>query len=73
MIDEMKIGTSFMKGMVSRVINMTLRRRLGCNVGVKLNDFNVMINDEKAHVHLSIDADMSQAELAKLLATMGLA
>jgi len=72
MIDEMKIGTSFMKGMVSKVINLTLKRKLGYNVGVQLNDFNVKVTDEKAHVHLNIDCDMSQAELTKILAAIGL-
>lgn len=72
MIDEMKIGTNFMKGMLSKVINMTVKRKLGYDVGVKLNDFNVRVTDEKAHVHLNIDCDMSQAELTKVLAALGL-
>lgn len=72
MIDEMKIGTSFMKGMVSRVINLAVKRKLGYNVGVQLNDFNVKVTDEKAHVHISIDADMSQQELSKILTAIGI-
>lgn len=72
MIDEMKIGTSFMKGLVSKLINRAVKRKLGCNVAVKLNDFNIKVAEEKAHVHLSVDCDMSQAELTKLLAGIGL-
>lgn len=72
MIDEMKIGTSFMKSMLSKVINLTVKRKLGYNIGVQLNDFNVKVTDEKAHVHLNIDCDMSQAELNKVLIALGL-
>ena len=72
MIDEMKIGTSFMKGMVSKLLNMTLKRKLGYDVGIRLNDFNVKVTDERAHVHLNIDADLTQEELSKILKSIGL-
>lgn len=72
MIDEMKIGTGFMKGMVSKILNLTLKRRLGYDIGIRLNDFNVKVTEERAHVHLNIDADMTQEELTKILAAIGL-
>ena len=71
-MDEMNIGTNFMKGIVSKVINKVLKKKLGYDVGIKLNDFNVKVTDKKAHVHLNIDAEMSQEELNKILKTMGL-
>lgn len=72
MIDEMKIGTSFMKGMVSKLLNMTVKRKLGYDVGIRLNDFNIKVTDERAHVHLNIDADLTQEELSKILKSIGL-
>ena len=71
MIDEMKIGTGFMKGMVSKILNLTLKRKLGYDIGIRLNDFNVKVTEERAHVHLNIDADMTQEELTKILAAIG--
>lgn len=72
MFDEMKIRTGFMRGMVSKVISGALKRKMGCNVTVQLNDLNANVKDGKAHVHLDIDADMNQEELMKLIATIGL-
>lgn len=71
-MDEMKIGTMFMKNMVSKVINKVLKKKLGYDVCVQLNDFNAKITDGKAHVHLNIDAEMDQEDLAKILKTIGL-
>lgn len=38
----------------------------------QLNELNASISDEKAHVHVSIDADMSKEELMKILKKVGL-
>ena len=50
---------------------MCIRDR-GYNVDIQLNELNASISDEKAHVHVSIDADMSKAELMKILKKIGL-
>ena len=72
MMDEMKIGTKIMRGMVSKIITKVLKMKLGYNVGIQLNEFDAKVNDGKAHVHLNIDAEMTQEELNKILETIGL-
>ncbi len=72
MMDEMRIGTNLMRGMVSKVLTKVLKMKLGYNVGIRLNEFDARINDGKAHVHLNIDAEMTQEELNKILETIGL-
>lgn len=72
MMDEMRIGTNLMRGMVSKVLTKVLKIKLGYNVGIQLNEFDARINDGKAHVHLNIDAEMTQEELNKILETIGL-
>lgn len=34
---------------------------------IQLNELSASVSDEKAHVHVSIDADMSKEELMKIL------
>lgn len=63
----MKINTSFTKGIMSKILSLTLKRKLGYNVDLKLNDLDVRITDETAHVHLCIDAEMTKEELMKLI------
>ena len=47
-------------------------KKLGYSVDIQLNELNASISDEKAHVHVSIDADMSKEELMKILKKIGL-
>ena len=39
---------------------------------IRVNEFNANVKEGRAHVHLNIDADMSQDELKKILASVGL-
>ena len=72
-MDEMRIANRFMKGVVSKALKLALKVKFGYSADIRLNELNVTVTDEKAHVHLNIDADMSQAELNKVLASIGLA
>lgn len=72
MFDEMRICTSFMRGIVSKVISMTLKKRTGCDVAVQLNNLGTTLKDGKARIHLDIDAELDQEELMKLIAIIGL-
>ena len=70
-MDEMKITSNFMTGIVSRFVNGWLKKK-GFNAKVKLNGIQVNMYEEKAHIHLDIDADLSKEELGKLLKGVGL-
>ena len=71
-MDTVNIGTMFMKGVISKILNVVLKKQLGCNVNTQLNEFNVTFKDKRAHLHVSIDADMTQDELKALLENFGL-
>ena len=62
------------KEMLQRALCLltVLHKKLGYNVDIQLNELNASISDEKAHVHVSIDADMSKEELMKILKKIGL-
>ena len=71
-MDTLNIGTMFLKGVVSKILNAVLKKKLGCDVNTQLNEFNVTFKDDRAHVHLNIDADMSQDELEALPTKCGI-
>ena len=56
-MDEMKIQSKFMTGLVSRIVKKVLRTK---------------VIDDKTHVHLDLDADLTKEELNKLLKTIGI-
>ena len=66
-MDEMKIQSKFMTGLVSRIVKKVLRTKLGCEVDIQLNEFRTTVIDDKTHVHLDLDADLTKEELNKLL------
>ena len=63
----MKIQSKFMTGLVSRIVKKVLRTKLGCEVDIQLNEFRTTVIDDKTHVHLDLDADLTKEELNKLL------
>ena len=66
----MKIQSKFMTGLVSRIVKKVLRTKLGCEVDIQLNEFRTTVIDDKTHVHLDLDADLTKEELNKLLKTI---
>ena len=71
-MDEMKISSKFTRMLLSKLAKGVLHKKLGYSVDIQLNELNASISDEKAHVHVSIDADMSKEELMKTLKKIGL-
>ncbi len=66
-MDEMKISSKFTRMLLSKLAKGVLHKKLGYDIDIQLNELNASISDEKAHVHVSIDADMSKEELMKIL------
>ena len=70
-MDEMKIQSKFMTGLVSRIAKKAVRTKLGCEVDIQLNEFRTTVVDDRTHIHLDLDADLTKEELNKLLKTIG--
>lgn len=71
-MDEMKIGSKFTTGIISKLVSMVIRKKLGYDVQLKLNEVNATVIDGKTHVHLDVDAELSKEELNKIIASIGL-
>lgn len=71
-MDEMKIGSKFTTGIISKLVSMVIRKKLGYDVELKLNEVNATVIDGKTHVHLDVDAELSKEELMKILASIDL-
>lgn len=68
----MKIVSKFTTNMVSRLVKMVLRKKLGYNVEIQLNEIKTTITDGKTHIHLDVDAELDKEELTKILKNIGL-
>ena len=65
-MDEMKIESKVLRGVVSRYIAKQIKKKLGCDAWVELGEFKIEM-DEEASEHLIIDAGCKRAQVAKLL------
>ena len=66
-MDEMKIESKFLKGIISRWLAKQIKKKFGCEAWVALGDFKVEMDESTAKVHITIDAGCSKDEVKKLL------
>lgn len=71
-MDEMKIGSKFTTGIISKLVSMVIRKKFGYDIDLKLNELNTTVIDGKTHVHLDVDAELEKDELMKILKSIGL-
>ena len=66
-MDEMKIVSKFTTSMISKLLRMMLRKKLGYDVDIKLNEVTAKVDNGKTHIHLDVDAELEKDELTKIL------
>lgn len=71
-MDEMriKLGTNFMKGIVSKLISKYIFRKTGYKVNVQINDLDFWAVDGDTTVKLNIEAKLGSAEFNKIMKTI---
>lgn len=71
-MDELKIKSGFMRGIVSKLIAKTLYKKLGYKIDIQVNDIDVTVTDGKAHVHLNVDGEIDNREFMKFTKFIGM-
>lgn len=66
-MDEMKIGSKFTTNIISKLVGMTIRKKFGYDVSLKLNEVCTTIIDGEMHIHLDLDVDVDKDELIRIL------
>ena len=61
----MKIVSKFTTGIVSKLAEVALRKKLGVDADITLNEVQVTVVDGKTHIHLNLDAELGKEELTK--------
>lgn len=67
----MKIESKFITGIVSKIAKKVVRDKLGYNIDIQLNGLRTTVIDDKTHVHLDVDLELTKEELNKLLKSIG--
>lgn len=68
----MKIESKFTTGIMSRFVNMVVRNKLGYEMDIQLNGLRTTVIDDKTHVHLDFDVELTKEQLNEVLKSIGL-
>lgn len=68
----MKLLSKFTTGIVSKLAEVVLHKKLGVDADIALNELQVTVVDGKTHIHLDLDAELSKEELTRLLEHIGI-
>ncbi len=71
-MDEMRIVSKFTTGMISKLLKLALRKKLGYDIDIRLNEVTAKVDNGKTHIHLDVDAELEKDELTKILKNVGL-
>ena len=72
MEDIMIIRSGFMRRIISQIINKALKKQMpGIEVELKGIQANWLDKEQKVHVHLELDADVTKAQLNTILKNAG--
>ncbi len=66
-MDEMRIESKFTTMIASKLAEKVVRDKLGYDVDIRLNRLRTTVMEEKMHVELNLDLELTKEELNKLL------
>ena len=72
---KLDLTAPFMRGLVTKIINSIIRKKVGYDVDVVVNELKLSTADcgvTKVRLHVDLDAEMTNDELLKLIKTIGL-
>jgi hypothetical protein len=70
-MDEVKIGNGFIGNIISKILKSTIRKKLGYDAEIQVNEINVSATNEKVHIHFNGDVELGTDELMRLLKGKG--
>lgn len=68
----MKLLSKFTTGIVSKLAEVVMHKKLGVDADIALNALQVTVVDGKTHIHLDLDAELGKEELTRLLKHIGI-
>ena len=67
-MDEMKIASGFMQGMLTRIVKKLVSKKLGVEPDLKFDDpISIRFDGQQAVAHLNVTVSLSKDDLSKLL------
>ena len=71
-MDEMRLESKFTTMIASKFGKKMVRDKLGYDVDIRLNRLRTTVMEDKMHVELNVDLELTKEELDRLLKSIGL-
>lgn len=71
-MDEMRLESKFTTMIASQFAKKMVRDKLGYDVDIRLNRLRTTVMEDKMHVELNVDLELTKEELDRLLKSIGL-
>lgn len=73
-MDEMKVrlGTKFMRNIVSKLIARAIYKKYGYKVDIQLNDLDISVIDGETSVSTNVEVKLNSNEFMKIIRSIGL-
>lgn len=71
-MDEMRLESKFTTMIASKFTKKMVRDKLGYDVDIRLNRLRTTVMEDKMHVELNVDLELTKEELDRLLKSIGL-
>lgn len=71
-MDELKLSlnSKFMKGIVTKLITRTIRKKLGYEIDIQINNVSVVSTDGKVRIHVDVEAETTNEEFNKIVSSV---
>ena len=71
-MDEMRLESKFTTLFATKSAERMARNKLGYDVDIRLNRLRTTVMEDKMHVELNVDLELTKEELDRLLKSIGL-
>lgn len=69
---KLNLGSSFIQGILSRIIAKSIRKKCGCDVDILINKLTVTTTEGRVSLYAEVGAEASNEDLIKLIKSVGL-
>lgn len=66
-MDQLKVESDMMKSLLGRLIKKIIKKKTGCDISLSFKDFDVVVDDKDAIMHLDVNVKMPKGNLVNLV------
>lgn len=71
-MDELKIKSAVMTALISKIIKTALRKSVGYDIDIQLNECCASVKEGKVHFNINADGEISVEDISKILRGNGM-